>query len=609
MFRSTLLLLLLFNLFGAPSILAQDHPTKASPFDAIRWVEQEPQVQIEEKWYTPVAIDGVQVEKILEKCRMRWPGQLQKRFAEDLMEAMALLGHEPGDTVTLRLKPIETAAEIVLEGIPNTLGKRQQLWTDRNKDRNRQPTPLRLPPSWLSKKQVEQEIATFTAALRDQFAYLHLKGIDLDEAIEQEVHRHYSRGLPTRMPPVDLVMILQRVLMQFGDGHADIRSSNFRLGEGEPFNPFLLDDIDGKVVAYQQKRNDLLDPKYPYVVSLDGRPIEDCIDDMTPFIASGSPQLVRHRAIRLLRAISWWRRVEDGGFHDHERVMYRPFDLELSSRDGKKTRTVKVQPSDHKPPYRQWPHSESRLLEENIGYLRLVRMDHRAVEDVYRWMPRFRDTDGLIVDVRGNGGGTREALLALAGFLLGDQQSPWVGNFAVYRKSSKFDADHLANRFMRRIDSDEWTPEQRLTIDRAFATFKPEWQVPDGFSQWHALLLDGTGHPEEFPYLREVVILSDAGCFSATDIFLGALELLPRVTLMGTASSGGSARSQEFTLPLSLIEVKCASMASFRPNGKLYDGRGIEVDIEIEPDPSYFIAGGEDRVLDAAVAHLVSQNK
>jgi hypothetical protein len=520
------------------------------------------------------------------------------------MEAMALMGHEPAKTVTLRLKASPAAKEVVLEGISNTLGKRQQLLRD-NATRNS--TPLRLPPSWLSKKQVEEEIAAFAAALRDQFAYLHLKGIDLDEAIEKEVRNYYSKGLPDRMPPVDLVMILQRVLMQFGDGHADIRSSNFRLGEGEPFNPFLLDDIDGKVVAYQQKRNDLLDPKYPYVVSLDGRPIEDCIDDMTPFIASGSPQLVRHRAIRLLRAISWWRRVEDGGFHDHERVMYRPFDLELSSRDGKKTRTVKVQPTDHKPPYRQWPHSESRLLEENIGYLRLVRMDHRAVEDVYRWMPRFRDTDGLIVDVRGNGGGTREALLALAGFLLGDQESPWVGNFAVYRKSSKFDADHLANRFMRRIDSDEWTPEQRLAIDRAFANFEPEWQIPDGFSQWHALVLDRTGHPQEFPYTKEVVILSDAGCFSATDIFLGALEIHPRVTLMGTASSGGSARSQQFSLPHSGIEVKCASMASFRPNGKLYDGNGVEVDIEVHPDPSFFIKGGHDRVLEAASTYLRSR--
>ena len=596
-FRSTLSLLLLFHFFGAPSILAQDHPTKASPFDAIRWSEQQVQVQVGGKWYIPIAIGDIEVEQILEKCRQQWPGQLQKRFAEDLMEAMALLGHEPTSTVTLRLKASPAAKDVVLEGISNTLGKRQRLQADRNP----QPSPMRLSPSWLSKKQVEQEIAIFSAALRDQFAYLHLKDIDLDEAIEQEVHRHHSRSLPTRMPPVDLVMILQRVLMPFGDGHADIRSSNFHLGEGEPFIPFLLGDTDGRVVAFRSDRNSLLDPKYPYVVSLDGRPIEDCIKEWVPFIAAGSRQLIRRRAIRLLRKVSMWRRITGGdGFSDIERKMHRPFAVELVSRDGQKTRTLEVKPTDQNPTYGEWPRSENRLLDGNLGYLRLARMDHEATEEVYRWMPRFRETDGLIVDVRGNGGGSREALLALAGFLVTDKESPWVGNFAVYRKSAKFEEDHLAKRFMRRLDDDQWSEKQRSVIDQVYAQFKPEWQVPGGFSRWHALLLDRTGHPQEFPYTKEVVILSDAGCFSATDIFLGALEIHPRVTLMGTPSSGGSARSQSFVLPHSQIEVRCASMASFRPNGWLYDGRGIEVDIEVQSDPTFFIEGGQDKALERA---------
>jgi hypothetical protein len=45
-------------------------------------------------------------------------------------------------------------------------------------------------------------------------------------------------------------------------------------------------------------------------------------------------------------------------------------------------------------------------------------------------------------------------------------------------------------------------------------------------------------------------------------------------------------------------------MASFRPNGWLYDGRGIEVDIEVHPDPSYFIEGGRDEALETAAEYL-----
>ena len=47
-------------------------------------------------------------------------------------------------------------------------------------------------------------------------------------------------------------------------------------------------------------------------------------------------------------------------------------------------------------------------------------------------------------------------------------------------------------------------------------------------------------------------------------------------------------------------------MASFRPDGRLYDGRGIEVDVEVKQAPNYFTKGGRDAVLDAAIEHIRS---
>jgi hypothetical protein len=75
---------------------------------------------------------------------------------------------------------------------------------------------------------------------------------------------------------------------------------------------------------------------------------------------------------------------------------------------------------------------------------------------------------------------------------------------------------------------------------------------------------------------------------------------------MGTPSAGGSARAQGFMLPNSRIEVRCASMVSYRPDGRLYDTRGIEVDIEIRPAPADLVVGGADRVLDAAELFILS---
>ena len=42
-------------------------------------------------------------------------------------------------------------------------------------------------------------------------------------------------------------------------------------------------------------------------------------------------------------------------------------------------------------------------------------------------------------------------------------------------------------------------------------------------------------------------------------------------------------------------------MASFRPDGRLYDGRGIEVDVEVRQAPENFRTGGGDAQLEAAL--------
>jgi hypothetical protein len=38
----------------------------------------------------------------------------------------------------------------------------------------------------------------------------------------------------------------------------------------------------------------------------------------------------------------------------------------------------------------------------------------------------------------------------------------------------------------------------------------------------------------------------------------------------------------------------------------MYDGRGIEVDLEVLPGPDYLLEDGQDAVLEAAVEHLES---
>src|SRR5206468_1219273 len=103
-----------------------------------------------------------------------------------------------------------------------------------------------------------------------------------------------------------------------------------------------------------------------------------------------------------------------------------------------------------------------------------------------------------------------------------------------------------------------------------------------------------------FYYNKPVVVLSNAGSFSAGDGFVNAFGDLPQVTVVGEPSAGGSGATRTFRLPNTGVGIALASMASFRPNGKLFDGNGIEVDITLGPALEDFTTG-TDRVLARAV--------
>lgn len=561
----------------------QDHDTTASPFDGLRWEGGEPEVLVEDTWYEPVAIDELAVKDILAKCDQVWPGQRAKRFGEDLVEVMVLMGWEGDLSVDLDVLTLEGGQAVRLEGVRMTRDKRNAI-----RDGARGKAPVRTAPVRLSAQQASAEIDAFEAGLRERFAYLSLKGIDLDEALEP-----VRESVQEDMPVTDLAAALHEVLMRFGDGHASVRGGG---GDSSYYLPFLLADGDGGTVAFHSNRRELVNKQRPFVTHIDGRPLEDWIAAVAPRIPAGSDQLVRSWSLRGLREIELAREalgLPTGG----------PLEVTFAKAKGKSRKVQEVELSTSRPTYGPWPRSRSEVLKGNLGYLRIDRMDD-DVESLRRAMATFENTRGLVVDVRGNGGGSRDLLLALGGYLIGPDEPAVVGNVGAYRLCQDFDEDHLEARFMYRDGWSGWSERQQAAIDAFAPSFEPEWRPTESMSAWHYLVLDHTGHEAEYFYSEPVVLLQDAGCFSATDIFLGALGELPRVTLMGTASAGGSARSQSFRLPLTGLEVRCASMASFRPDGRLYDGRGIEVDVEVLPEPEDFLQGGDDAQLDAAIKRL-----
>jgi C-terminal processing protease CtpA/Prc len=104
-----------------------------------------------------------------------------------------------------------------------------------------------------------------------------------------------------------------------------------------------------------------------------------------------------------------------------------------------------------------------------------------------------------------------------------------------------------------------------------------------------------------FHFQKPVMVLCNASSFSATDGFLSAFASLPQVTLLGQPSGGGSGTTRRFTLGKTGTEVALSSMASFRANGKTFDGNGVEVDVAMLPTLEDFISYKSDSVLQRAI--------
>jgi hypothetical protein len=195
----------------------------------------------------------------------------------------------------------------------------------------------------------------------------------------------------------------------------------------------------------------------------------------------------------------------------------------------------------------------------------------------------------------------------LRSYLAAPNDPPRVFTAAAYRLHNDHKANHLAERFMYRADAKEWTPAERQAVAVFAKIFKPQWEPPKGqFSDWHYLALRRLDDLDVYHYKMPVVVLLNPRCFSATDIFLAGLKGMKKVTLLGTASGGGSALGQEVALSATPFRVRIGSMASFQADGKLFDGNGVQPDVVVEPVPEYYI-GGRDNLLEAAVKRVQKQ--
>lgn len=188
---------------------------------------------------------------------------------------------------------------------------------------------------------------------------------------------------------------------------------------------------------------------------------------------------------------------------------------------------------------------ESRSLTEDIGYIKFNMFAMAAVEGVCRALNEFKDKKTVIIDMRGNIGGSIGALIGITGMLI---DKPTMLGTQIYR-----------------------TSRESVAVQ-----------------------------PQGRKYNGKLIVLIDSLSYSAAEIFAGGLQESGRLTVVGEKSAGQALPST--TIQLATGALFMYPFANFQtPKGYSIEGKGVEPDVNV-PRERKSLLEGKDAQLDAAVA-------
>lgn len=171
---------------------------------------------------------------------------------------------------------------------------------------------------------------------------------------------------------------------------------------------------------------------------------------------------------------------------------------------------------------------EYGILPDTIGYIRITTFVNGVwVYDFDNVLDYVRNTKGLVVDVRDNGGGSTNM------------------------------SDIIVSRFIT-------SPLPYYPIHRRNG---PQYIPP----------LQPAG---PFTYLKPVVVLINGVCFSTTESFVEMMRQLPNVTLVGDTTGGGGGAPEYYTLPSGRV-IRVSTKNLCRYDGTPVEWNGIPPDIVV----------------------------
>jgi|GEM_PF-1073359 len=206
-----------------------------------------------------------------------------------------------------------------------------------------------------------------------------------------------------------------------------------------------------------------------------------------------------------------------------------------------------------------------RKLAQGVGYIKIESFEDgpRVVERVDRAFAELGELPALVIDLRGNGGGTPAAALRVGDYLFPTSRP--VGYFA--------SRGGLARLRLNSID--QLDPAALPTFDGYDSAALSQEMGRSGA----VMLVAGGRAPRQ--YAGRVAVLIDEYCFSAAEAFAGVVKETRAATLVGRRTAGAMLGAEGVSLPGGWTLV--LPVWDFRtPRGARIEGRGVEPDVHVK---------------------------
>lgn len=464
----------------------------------------------------------------------------------------------------------------------------------------------------LTQEELKNDLSFLDDLLQKHSSYQRLNGYDYQNDFENFLDQTTSQGIA----PEDFGLFLAKTIGKIGDRHASVRG--YDLPESLYF-PFTFAPFGEKVLVLQYNKDSKMyrpwDESYPYLKAIHHIELEELLPQVLPEEILAPKSSYRLRALRELRDI-------ETVFFKMGRKVPNPIQVTVENENGLE-KNIEITLADTKGKAYLWDErfgdghfflSEEDYanpaivhdffkLDKDIAYIQLTEMLSKEDSPLFftylnDFMRNIKDSKALIIDVRNNGGGTRDLIQELAGYLI-HPDSIYVVNIAKQRTDGVLNSEQVESLHGRYLVSrDELDSLEKKEVDNFMHTFHPMYRLDEGrYSDYYYYLFNGYKLSQnKYYYNRPVYILANERTFSAASVLVSTLKSLPNVTIVGQTTDGSSGNSMRFELPHSQLRIKLSTMVSFQKDGSILDGIGTKPDLEI-PRSLDQVFGTEDHQL------------